>query len=66
MAICGGLLGLFLGLSTMTMFQFIYRLTFHLYRMIQQSNSKNAVEPFQRNISIKHNIIYTINTHYRM
>lgn len=64
MAVCGGLLGLFLGLSTLSIVEFVYRVAFRLFRMIRQSKSKN--DEYKRNFLIKTNTIQTINAHYRV
>lgn len=64
MAVCGGLLGLFLGLSTLSIVEFVYRVAFRLFRMIRQSKSKN--DEYKRNFVIKTNTIQTINAHYRV
>lgn len=64
MAVCGGLLGLFLGLSTLSIVEFVYRVAFRLFRMIRQSKSKN--DEYKRKFVIKTNTIQTINAHYRV
>lgn len=66
MAVCGGLLGLFLGLSTLSIVEFVYRVAFRLFRMIRQSKSKNDESPYKRNFVIKTNTIQTINAHFRV
>lgn len=61
MAVCGGLLGLFLGLSTFSVLQFIYRFTFRSFCALRQLKSKHAVTPFQSSYAITNNTIHTIN-----
>lgn len=52
LAVCGGLLGLFLGVSVLSIIEFIYYATLRLYLTIQQSKPENTVAPFKRS-SIK-------------
>lgn len=46
LSICGGLLGLFLGVSVLSIIEFAYFSTLRLYWTIRRSNSENAVVPF--------------------
>lgn len=48
LAICGGLLGLFLGVSALSIIEFVYYSTLYLYWMIRRSRAENAVIPFAR------------------
>lgn len=43
MAVCGGLLGLFLGVSALSIIEFIYYYTLRLYWSLQQWKFKRAV-----------------------
>lgn len=45
-AICGGLLGLFLGISALSIVEFIYFITLRLYLRLRQQ-SRNSVVPFK-------------------
>lgn len=57
MAICGGLFGLFLGLSIFNSMQFAYNLLIRLWYAFRHSSTENNVIPFHT----EHNIIFTIN-----
>lgn len=48
LAICGGLLGLFLGVSLLSIIEFFYYSTLRLYWTLQQWKSKIIIEPFNR------------------
>lgn len=61
LAACGGLLGLFLGLSALNIIQFIYSFTLRAFCAIRQLKSKNDVAPFHSNHNIESNTIHTIN-----
>lgn len=52
MAICGGLLGLILGISTLSIIEFIYYITLRLFWTVQRSKDHNIVAPFDRRRSI--------------
>ena len=53
LAICGGLFGLFLGISVLSIIEFVYYSTLHLYWMIRRSRADNAVVPFKKpNINV--------------
>lgn len=43
---CGGLLGLFLGVSVLSIIEFIYYFTLRLFWTIRRSTSSNIVTPF--------------------
>lgn len=59
---CGGLLGLFLGLSVFSLIQYIVNFMLCLYRVLRKKNdSNNIVAPFHRRISIDDNIIDSVN-----
>lgn len=45
---CGGLLGLFLGISMLSIIEFIYYSTLRLYWSLRRWKSKNKVVPFER------------------
>lgn len=47
-AVCGGLLGLFLGVSALSIIEFIYYSTLRLFWNLRQLRSKNVIEPFRR------------------
>lgn len=49
LAICGGLLGLFLGISQLSIIEFIYYSTLHLYWTLRSWKSRIIIEPFNRN-----------------
>lgn len=49
-AICGGLLGLFMGISVLSIIEFIYFSTLRLYWSLQQWRTSNAIVPFERKI----------------
>lgn len=56
MAICGGLLGLFLGISILSIIEFIYYFTLRLFWTIRRSNNNNVVIPFKpRTVEAIHN-----------
>lgn len=48
MAICGGLMGLFLGVSLLSIIEFIYFFTLRLFWSVRRGKSENVVSPFQR------------------
>lgn len=50
LAICGGLLGLFLGVSLLSIIEFFYYSTLHLYWTLRSWKSKIIIEPFNQNI----------------
>lgn len=52
LAVCGGLMGLFLGVSALSIIEFIYRSTLRLYRMIRYFKTRNDVIPFKRSFVI--------------
>lgn len=60
LAVCGGLLGLFLGLSALNIVQFFYSLILRLIFAIRQLKSNRDVTPFHPNIALKNNIMQTI------
>lgn len=45
---CGGLLGLFLGISMLSIIEFIYYSTLRLYWSLRRWKSENKVVPFER------------------
>lgn len=49
LAVCGGLLGLFLGASVLSIIEFIYYSTLRLYWTLRRLKSNNAVVPIKRN-----------------
>lgn len=50
LATCGGLLGLFLGVSMLSLIEFVYYSTLRLFWTIRQSKTKNTVEPLKRKV----------------
>lgn len=61
LAVCGGLLGLFLGLSVLNIIQFVYNSVLRLFFVILQSKSNRNVTPIHPNITLKNNTMQTIN-----
>lgn len=61
MAVCGGLLGLFLGLSTLSIIQFIHSFAIRLFCLIRQFKHDNDVIPIQQNAVISKDTIKEIN-----
>lgn len=49
-AIVGGLLGLFMGVSILSLVEFVYYSTLRLYWSIKQWKSKNVVAAFKPNV----------------
>lgn len=49
LAICGGLLGLFLGVSVLSIVEFLYYSTLRLYWRLRQWKSENIVVPLKPN-----------------
>lgn len=61
LAACGGLLGLFLGLSAFSLVQYIVNFTMCLVWVLRKkNNSNNIVAPFHRTINIDDNIIDSV------
>ena len=54
LAVCGGLLGLFLGFSVFSTIKFIYCSILRLYCMYRHFKSRNVVIPMKHNFAIKH------------
>lgn len=50
MAICGGLLGLFLGISVLSVVEFVYYFTLCLYWRLLKWKRDNAVMPFKSKV----------------
>lgn len=48
LAICGGLFGLFLGVSALSIIEFLYYLTLRLYLTLRQWKIQNTVVPYKR------------------
>ena len=48
LAICGGLLGLFLGISVLSIIELVYYSTLRLYWTIRRSRTETAVVLFER------------------
>lgn len=48
LAICGGLLGLFMGVSVISIIEFIYYSTLRLYWAIRKGNFQTTVAPFKK------------------
>lgn len=48
LAICGGLLGLFLGVSVLSIVEFVYFFTLRLFWTIQRTKSENVISPAPR------------------
>lgn len=61
LAACGGLLGLFLGLSALNIIQFIYSFTLRAFCAFRHLKSQNNVVPLHSNGKIENNTIYRIN-----
>lgn len=51
LAICGGLLGLFLGASVLSVIEFTYYSTLRLYWTLRQRQSRSVVVPLERHIT---------------
>lgn len=47
LAVCGGLLGLCLGVSALSIIEFFYYSTIRLFWSLQKWNSDNLVKPFK-------------------
>lgn len=52
LAVCGGLFGLFLGVSALSVIEFIYFATLRLYWTLRQSKLANAVTPYDRETNL--------------
>lgn len=50
LAVCGGLLGLFLGVSALSIIELIYYSTLRLFWTFHQLKQNNAVKPFRKHI----------------
>lgn len=48
LAVCGGLFGLFLGISVLSIVEFLYYSTLRLYWTFQQWKSKDNIVPFNQ------------------
>lgn len=48
LAVCGGLLGLFLGVSVLSIVEFLYYSTIHLYWIVRRVRDQNAVVPIKK------------------
>lgn len=57
LAICGGLCGLFLGVSALSIIEFLYYSTLRLYWTLRQWKTQNAVVPYIRTAPINSVII---------
>lgn len=62
LAACGGLLGLFLGLSALNIMQFVYRLALRAFCVLRQLNTRNKVTPFHRNIAIYNSTFHSVDS----
>lgn len=51
LAICGGLLGLFLGVSALSIIEFIYYSTLHLFWTLRRRKLQNTIVPFNQKFS---------------
>lgn len=47
LAICGGLLGLFLGVSALSIIEFVYYFTLRLFWTIRRARTEILIAPFQ-------------------
>lgn len=66
LAICGGLFGLFLGASVMSIIEFAYYSTLRFFYTTRPAQAKNVVTPISSRVSIKtseHSIsVYSISS----
>ncbi|XP_031632054.1 pickpocket protein 28-like [Contarinia nasturtii] len=63
LAICGGLLGLFLGVSLLSIVEMIYFVTLRLFWTVWRARNDNVVVPFKRETIITRVTIKSIDSH---
>lgn len=64
LAECGGLLGLFLGFSVLSIARFTFKFMRRLLNALRQWKVNNIAAPFHRNVTINNHTIIDIHSEY--